>query len=61
MIRLNIKPFIIKWTYMFMMNREQYVVVRGEESDRLTFTSGVHQGCVISPILLVIYIIDLLS
>ena len=56
---MKLHSYGIRSVQAFLGNRQQKVVVQGEESDSVTITTGVPQGYVSGPILFLVYINDL--
>ena len=56
LVRLNLNPFILQWLCSYLTNRQQKVVVGGEESGTMSVISGVPQGLILGPLLFLIYI-----
>ena len=50
-VRLNLNPFILQWLCSYLTNRQQKVVVGGEESGTIPVISGVPQGSVLGHLL----------
>ena len=41
----------------YLQNRKQYVFINNAKSDTLDMTTGVPQGCILGPLLFIIYIV----
>ena len=57
---MNVNTNIITWIDAFMQERSQFVTVNGTKSTTLHISTGAPQGCVISPILFILYTNDCL-
>ena len=55
----GIRGDTLKWIKDFLDNRKQAVVINGINSEKIQISSGVPQGSVLGPILLLAYINDL--
>ena len=55
----GINEKVSEWIRAFLSNRRQIVIVNGMKSDPATVLSGIPQGSVLGPILVVIYINNL--
>ena len=53
---LRIRPLLLTWVCNYLSNRNQHVVVNGKSSSTLDMLSGIPQGSVLGPPLLLIYI-----
>ena len=58
---LNVSVILQKWILSFLTERPQFVKTDVEQSKSLTVNTGSPQGCVISPILFILYTNELKS
>ena len=54
----NLCPGLVGWILDFLVGRSQLVRVNGSMSDLLFSSTGSPQGCVLSPILYILYTND---
>ncbi len=55
---MDVNPNIIKWLKSFLVDRSQFVSVNGVKSSVLHTSTGAPQGCVLSPVLFILYTND---
>ena len=55
---MNVNAYLIHWLYEFLTGRSQYVRFNDCVSNMLVTNTGAPQGCVLSPILFVLYTSD---
>lgn len=55
----NVPEYLQLWTLDFLTHRSQYVCTSSEVSNSLVLNTGAPQGCVLSPVLFVLYTNDL--
>ena len=53
---MGLDSHILQWLGNYLYNRQQRVIVNGEASDFLPVLSGVPQGCILGPVLFIIYV-----
>ena len=56
LVKLQVKPFILRWIGSYLLDRTQSVVLGGAQSSPLHALSGVPQGSVLGPLLFLVYI-----
>ena len=56
---LNLSNCILTWLHNYLCNRQQAVIVKGDESESYSVLSGVPWGSVLGPVLFLVYINDL--
>ena len=54
----GVDPRVVTWIREFLLGRTQRVRIGGELSDEVRVTSGVPQGTVLGPLLLLAYVND---
>ncbi|CAH1248806.1 Hypp8425 [Branchiostoma lanceolatum] len=54
-INLQASPYMVSWIHDYLQQRQQRVVTHGKFSTWCTLTSGVPQGCVLSPYLFLLF------
>ena len=58
LLRLNISPKLVIWIINFLSHRKQFVRFKGVLSGERSISTGVPQGCVLSPVLFTLYTND---
>ena len=58
LINMNVHPILILWINNFLTSRPQYVKYNNVKSDMLVTNTGAPQGCVLSPLLFILYTSD---
>ena len=55
----DLHPNLINWIYSYLCNRTQRVISQINTSDWITSSTGSPQGCVLSPNLFSIYVVEM--
>jgi hypothetical protein len=55
----DVPAYLRLWVLDYLLERPQYVQTKSEKSELLTLRTGAPQGCVLSPVLFIIYTNDM--
>ena len=58
LMKMRVNSSLIKWLECFLVNRQQTVSVNGHQSSPMFVSTGAPQGCVLSPLLFILYTND---
>lgn len=58
---LNLNPAVLNWIHAFILSRLQFVTVKDSALNTAPVESGISRGCVLGPLLSLIYINGLTS
>ena len=61
LLRLKLNSSIVRWIASFLADRKQVVFIEGQKSQEILVSSGVPQGSVLRPVLLLFYVNDMFS
>ena len=56
---LGISGDLLKWFYSYLQNRQQRVIINGENSEWGVVEAGVPQGSILGPLLFIVYVNDI--